>query len=75
MKKLGIGLVLAVMMSVLGLEQVNMPDQRLSVDQGHYVGRGSVAGEHADELLKRKKRGSRCTAAFPIIKTVWWKAA
>ena len=54
MKKLGMGLVLAVMMSVLGLEQVNMPDQRLSVDQGHYVGRGSVAGRHADELETQK---------------------
>ena len=54
MKKLGISLVLAIMMSVLGLEQVNMPDQRLSVDQGHYVGRGSVAGEHADELETQK---------------------
>ena len=54
MKKLGISLVLAIMMSVLGLEQVNMPDQRLSVDQGHYVGLGSVAGEHADELETQK---------------------
>lgn len=74
MKKLGISLVLAIMMSVLGLEQVNMPDQRLSVDQGHYVGRAR-SQENMPMSLKRKKRGSHCTAAFPFIKTAWWKAA